>query len=461
MADTKTVVSDGVLSEKTLTFAGSGTLLIMKKSVKRILMAVGVLLLALPAVSAPEAAKRFKLVIDAGHGGHDAGAVGAFSKEKNINLSIALAFGKLVEANCPDVTVIYTRKTDKFVPLQERADIANRAGADLFISVHTNALPGGKIAYGSETYTLGMARAAANLDVAKRENSVILYEEDYKTRYSGFDPNSAESYIIFEFIQDQYMRQSVSLARSIQRAYVRTAGRRDKGVHQAGFLVLRNTSMPSVLTEVGFISTPAEERFLNTKEGVAKMGRSIYEGFLEYRRAQGGTKALLHPYDDGEAKKNSRKAERDAKRRDASADVEAETRAAESAAPPAGADNIPAQGEKTGRLTEETGTAADKPGRLTEDALRTAAGRVEYRVQLIASSRKLAKSDASFKGLAPVSYYEEGGLYKYTYGSTGDYNEALRLQREARKAVAGAFVVAFVDGKRVSVAEARRAATSK
>lgn len=433
----------------------------MKKSVKRILMAVGVLLLALPAVSAPEAAKRFKLVIDAGHGGHDAGAVGAFSKEKNINLSIALAFGKLVEANCPDVTVIYTRKTDKFVPLQERADIANRAGADLFISVHTNALPGGKIAYGSETYTLGMARAAANLDVAKRENSVILYEEDYKTRYSGFDPNSAESYIIFEFIQDQYMRQSVSLARSIQRAYVRTAGRRDKGVHQAGFLVLRNTSMPSVLTEVGFISTPAEERFLNTKEGVAKMGRSIYEGFLEYRRAQGGTGALLHPFDDGGAKKNSRKAERDAKRRDASADVEAETRAAESAAPPAGADNIPAQGEKTGRLTEETGTAADKPGRLTEGAPRTAAGRVEYRVQLIASSRKLAKSDASFKGLAPVSYYEEGGLYKYTYGSTGDYNEALRLQREARKAVAGAFVVAFVDGKRVSVAEARRAATSK
>lgn len=433
----------------------------MKKSVKRILMAVGVLLLALPAVSAPEAAKRFKLVIDAGHGGYDAGAVGAFSKEKNINLSIALAFGKLVEANCPDVTVIYTRKTDKFVPLQERADIANRAGADLFISVHTNALPGGKIAYGPETYTLGMARAAANLDVAKRENSVILYEEDYKTRYSGFDPNSAESYIIFEFIQDQYMRQSVSLARSIQRAYVRTAGRRDKGVHQAGFLVLRNTSMPSVLTEVGFISTPAEERFLNTKEGVAKMGRSIYEGFLEYRRAQGGTKALLHPYDDGEAKKNSRKAERDAKRRDASADVDAETRAAESAAPPAGADNIPAQGEKTGRLTEETGTAADNPGRLTEDAPRTAAGRVEYRVQLIASSRKLAKSDASFKGLAPVSYYEEGGLYKYTYGSTGDYNEALRLQREARKAVAGAFVVAFVDGKRVSVAEARRAATSK
>lgn len=419
----------------------------MRNSVKRILVAVGVLLLALPAMSAPEAAKRFKLVIDAGHGGHDAGAVGAFSKEKNINLSIALAFGKLVEANCPDVTVIYTRKTDKFVPLQERADIANRAGADLFISVHTNALPGGKIAYGPETYTLGMARAAANLEVAKRENSVILYEEDYKTRYSGFDPNSAESYIIFEFIQDQYMRQSVSLARSIQRAYVRTGGRKDKGVHQAGFLVLRNTSMPSVLTEVGFISTPAEERFLNSKEGVAKMGRSIYEGFLEYRRAQGGTGALLRPFDDGGAKKSSPKAPRDAKRRDARADVEAETRVAESAAPSAVSDEAPEQGEKSGRLTGKAGRAV--------------AGSVEFRVQLIASSRKLAASDASFKGLTPVSYYEEGGLYKYTYGSTDDYNEALRLQREARKAIAGAFVVAFVDGKRVSVAEARRAATSK
>lgn len=433
----------------------------MRNSVKRILVAVGVLLLAFPAMSAPEAAKRFKLVIDAGHGGHDAGAVGAFSKEKNINLSIALAFGKLVEANCPDVTVIYTRKTDKFVPLQERADIANRAGADLFISVHTNALPGGKIAYGPETYTLGMARAAANLEVAKRENSVILYEEDYKTRYSGFDPNSAESYIIFEFIQDQYMRQSVSLARSIQRAYVRTGGRKDKGVHQAGFLVLRNTSMPSVLTEVGFISTPAEERFLNSKEGVAKMGRSIYEGFLEYRRAQGGTGALLRPFDDGGAKKSSPKAPRDAKRRDARADVEAETRVAESAAPSAVSDDVPEQGEKSGRLTGKTGTATENPGRLTGKADRAVAGSVEFRVQLIASSRKLAASDASFKGLTPVSYYEEGGLYKYTYGSTDDYNEALRLQREARKAIAGAFVVAFVDGKRVSVAEARRAATSK
>ena len=228
--------------------------------------------------------RTFTLVIDAGHGGHDAGAVGAYSKEKNINLNVALAFGRLVEANCPDVKVIYTRRTDVFIPLQQRADIANRNKADLFISVHTNALPNGRIAYGSETYSLGMARASANLEVAKRENSVIMLENDYKTRYEGFDPNKAESYVIFEIMQDRFMKQSVELARSIQKQYAK-AGRQDKGVHQAGFLVLRNTSMPSVLTELGFISTPAEEQYLNSKQGIEELSRSIYNGFLSYRRA--------------------------------------------------------------------------------------------------------------------------------------------------------------------------------
>lgn len=212
----------------------------------------------IPIVSWANAEKRnFTLVIDAGHGGHDAGAVGAYSKEKDINLRVALAFGKLVEENCPDVKVIYTRKRDVFIPLQTRADIANRNKADLFISVHTNALPAGRLAYGSETYTLGMARANANLAVAKRENSVITLENDYKSTYQGFDPNKAESYVIFEFMQDKFMKQSVDLASAIQKQYV-NAGRPNKGVHQAGFLVLRNTSMPSVLTELGFITTPAE-----------------------------------------------------------------------------------------------------------------------------------------------------------------------------------------------------------
>lgn len=238
----------------------------------------------LPTVAWSNAEKRnFTLVIDAGHGGHDAGAVGAYSKEKDINLRVALAFGKLVEENCQNVKVVYTRKTDVFIPLQRRADIANNNKADLFISVHTNALPAGRLAYGSETYTLGMARANANLAVAKRENAVITLENDYKTTYQGFDPNKAESYVIFEFMQDKYMKQSVDLASCIQKQYVST-GRPNKGVHQAGFLVLRNTSMPSVLTELGFITTPAEETYLNSQQGVMELSRSIYNGFLAYLR---------------------------------------------------------------------------------------------------------------------------------------------------------------------------------
>lgn len=238
----------------------------------------------LPTVAWSNAEKRnFTLVIDAGHGGHDAGAVGAYSKEKDINLRVALAFGKLVEENCHNVKVVYTRKTDVFIPLQRRADIANNNKADLFISVHTNALPAGRLAYGSETYTLGMARANDNLAVAKRENAVITLENDYKTTYQGFDPNKAESYVIFEFMQDKYMKQSVDLASCIQKQYV-SAGRPNKGVHQAGFLVLRNTSMPSVLTELGFITTPAEETYLNSQQGVMELSRSIYNGFLAYLR---------------------------------------------------------------------------------------------------------------------------------------------------------------------------------
>lgn len=238
----------------------------------------------MPFVSLADVEKRnFTLVIDAGHGGHDAGAVGAYSKEKDINLKVALAFGRLVENNCPDVKVVYTRKTDVFIPLQRRADIANNNKADLFVSVHTNALPAGRLAYGSETYTLGMARANANLAVAKRENSVITLESDYKSTYQGFDPNKAESYVIFEFMQDKFMKQSVDLATCIQRQYA-SAGRPNKGVHQAGFLVLRNTSMPSVLTELGFITTPSEEAYLNSQQGVTELSRSIYNGFLAYRR---------------------------------------------------------------------------------------------------------------------------------------------------------------------------------
>lgn len=252
---------------------------------------VGILILFLimgwgsGACVASAATKRpFVLVIDAGHGGKDAGAVGQLTKEKDINLNVALALGRLVEKNCPDVKVIYTRKTDVFVTLQGRAEIANRNKANLFISVHTNSSPVGKAApMGAETYTLGMHRAADNLEVAKRENSVITQENNYKQTYHNFDPRKSESYIIFEFLQDRNMQQSVDLARAIQRNYT-SLGRKNKGVHQAGFLVLRATSMPSVLTELGFISNAEEEKFLHSQEGVATLARAIFEGFKSYRQ---------------------------------------------------------------------------------------------------------------------------------------------------------------------------------
>ena len=226
---------------------------------------------------------RFTLVIDPGHGGHDAGAMGAISKEKDINLRVALAFGKYVERNMPDVRVIYTRKTDVFIPLKERANIANKAGADLFISVHTNALPGGKIARGFETYSLGMHRAKDNLDVAMRENSVISMEKGYQQTYQGFDPKSSESYIIFEFIQGKNMERSVEIARSIQKSVCNEANRPNKGVHQAGFLVLRETSMPSCLIELGFITTPDEEELLNNESRVDDVAKAIFHGFEQYK----------------------------------------------------------------------------------------------------------------------------------------------------------------------------------
>jgi len=226
----------------------------------------------------------YTLVIDAGHGGKDPGAQIKTAKEKNINLAVALAFGKLVEQNCKDVKVVYTRKTDVFVALDQRANIANRAKADLFVSIHTNATAAKVGPRGAETYTLGMHRAADNLAVAKRENSVITLESNYEKKYEGFDPNSSESYIIFELIQDKNMESSVKLAGLIQKQFRTTAKRVDKGVHQAGFLVLRETSMPSVLVELGYINNTSEAAYLTSKSGVNALAKSLYNAFVAYRK---------------------------------------------------------------------------------------------------------------------------------------------------------------------------------
>ena len=366
---------------------------------------------------------KFTLVIDAGHGGKDPGAIGRFSREKNINLSVAKAFGQLVEKNCPDVEVIYTRKTDVFVPLARRAEIANQSQADLFVSIHTNAMPGRAVARGAETYTLGMARADENLELAKRENSVILVEEDYKERYEGFDPTSAESYIIFELMQDQYMAQSVDFARLIQKEFRTTGGRADKGVHQAGFLVLRETSMPSVLVELGYISTHDEEAFLNSQNGIRKMSQSIYNAFRAYKRQHGNGTATSTPSGD-------------------EAD-EAGKQPTESAAEEATESSI-------GQLAEERQAIAPHKETKKEEPTH----RPIFKVQLLASARQIPAGSERFKDIKPVDFYKEDNLYKYTCGATTDYREAVRMRDKIKDAFEGAFIVAFKNGQKIPLQQA-------
>lgn len=361
---------------------------------------------------------RFTLVIDPGHGGHDAGAMGARSKEKDINLRVALAFGKYVERNMPDVRVIYTRKTDVFIPLMERANIANKAGADLFISVHTNALPGGKIARGFETYSLGMHRAKDNLDVAMRENSVISMEKGYQQTYQGFDPKSSESYIIFEFIQGKNMERSVEIARSIQKCVCNEANRPNKGVHQAGFLVLRETSMPSCLIELGFITTPDEEELLNNESRVDDVAKAIFHGFEQYK----------NKYD-----------------RRVSVPYRAASSADDSEMPKIVPDTRFSTNQSSGTVVKAIAKVGEKDAHAPI-----------FKVQILVSNRVLRAGDAHFKGETGYASYQEGGMVKYTMGSSANYNEIFRLRKSLLDKFPEAFIIAFKDGQKYDVNQAIR-----
>lgn len=449
---------------------------------------------------------RFTLVIDAGHGGHDSGAKGSFSYEKNINLSVALAFGKYVERNCPDVRVVYTRKKDVFVPLYERAEIANRNKANLFVSVHTNALPKGRISRGFETYTLGDGRShgtKTNLDVAKRENSVIFMEKDYKQHYVGYDPNSAESNIMFEFVQDHNMQQSVEFAKLLQRNVCSMAGRINKGVHQDNFAVLRLTSMPACLIELGFITTPDEEKALNDANMVDRIGRGIYNAFIEYKSKQAGGitipyKPLPEADNEVEAKngtKNKPEAKNDTKpeaknnakpeaknetKPEAKNDTksEAKTNVQSEQSLMALEEDIITFDEKAGKATnnkpmakptQEVKQTAAKPTSVAKPIQETkpvqetkpasVAQNVEqsapvFKIQIMTSSRKLKADDAAFKDLKGVDFYSEGNSYKYTYGASTNYNEIYRLRKEVVEQFPSCFIIALKDGQRMDVNEA-------
>ena len=394
--------------------------------------------------------KRFTLVIDPGHGGHDAGALGAISKEKNINLAVALRFGKYVEQNLPEVRVIYTRKTDVFIPLNERANIANRANADLFISVHTNALPAGKVARGFETYTLGMHRAKDNLDVAMRENSVISMEKDYQQRYQGFDPRSSESYIIFEFIQGKNMERSVDLARMIQRGVCDGANRPDKGVHQAGFLVLRETSMPGCLIELGFITTPDEERLLNNDSRVDDIARGIYEAFAKYKNKY--DKSVSVPYrakdsEDVNLPKIVPDQEPAPKTRVVTRGKQPKREEATPEQPKREVKDV----KKAEPKREVKKTETKKEVKKTE-----VADAPVFKLQIFVGSRNLRKGDAHFKGETDYDSFQEGNLVKYTLGASTNYNEIYRLRKEKLDKFPEAFIIAFKNGQKYDVNQAIR-----
>lgn len=352
------------------------------------------------------------VVIDAGHGGKDPGCHGNFAQEKDICLSIALKLGKLIEDHYSDVKVVYTRKTDVFVELHNRAKIANDNNADLFICIHVNAGGDGR-AYGSETYVMGLHRSETNLNVAKRENSVIEYEADYKKQYEGFDPNSVEGSIIFSLYQNRYLDQSLLFASKVQNQFKSYAGRHDRGVRQAGFLVLVYTTMPAVLIETGFATHTEEEKFLGSANGQVIMAESIFQAFIDYKKdieksGYKGMKKDFHPTGK----------------------------------------NAPTQDKDEVKTT-------DKDPVTVSDNNRTTTSGIVFKVQFMTMNSLLPLDSKEFKGLPDVSVQEVGGKYKYMAGNEPDFDKAADLQAEVRnKGYKDAFVVAFQGDKKISVKEA-------
>ena len=351
------------------------------------------LLFAVPA-SAMTDGEQFVVVLDAGHGGKDPGAVGSSSsnREKDINLAITLEVGRLLKANCPDVKLIYTRSTDVFIELGRRAEIANKAKADLFVSVHTNALPkNARKATGVQSYTLTLRTASTNLAVEKRENSVIALEGEAAKKYN-YNP-SPESNIMFELMQDHDMKESVNFAKIVQNEMVHTAGRNDMGVLQANLAVLRLTYMPSVLLEVGYISTPSEEQFLMSTTGRQTMAKSIYNAIVRYKAQITGKESKLEK-----------------------------------------PSTTPVQ--TTATTTPEVNTATAVPSTTNGEK------RTVYKVQIFSGSAKLKSNDKQFKGLN-CEMHEKEGRYTYTYGSAYTMEEARQLRQSILDKFPQAFIVTF------------------
>ena len=402
---------------------------IMMKKIYTILLFLGFLL--------PTFA--FTVVLDAGHGGHDAGAVGSFSKEKNINLRYTLLVGDMIKKNIPDAKVIYTRDKDVFVDLNERARIANRNKADLFVSIHTNSSKNSS-ANGMETFTLGVSRSKENMEVAMLENSVIKLEEDYETKYEGFDPNSVDSYIMFEFMKDQYTDRSITCADFIQTRMINTSKRNDRGVRQAGFLVLRATAMPSILIELGFISNKDEEKYLNNNDNQVKLATAIFNGIKEYK----------HELDKKSGLNNEELGIRNEELKN---EVKVEDKK----------EKLPASQMISG-VAQQNSSKLDSAFTSTEipnsSFLIPNSNDIEFFIQYLVSKNNYSADNAVFKGHAPTKVLNENNLYKYLIGPF-DVNAVFTKRNEITKDFPDAFIVAYKEGKKVSTPEAIQEAKDK
>ncbi|MCR4848746.1 MAG: N-acetylmuramoyl-L-alanine amidase [Bacteroidales bacterium] len=366
------------------------------------------------------------VVIDAGHGGKDPGALGAISKEKDIALTVALLTGDYIKKNCPDVKVVYTRERDVFVTLNERAAIANRNNADVFISIHCNSAGSkGASATGAETFVLGEHKNAANLEVAKKENSAILYEEDADEQYGNFDLNSPEAYIALSLFQSEYLNQSLQLAANVQEQFSKRVGRKDRGVQQAGFLVLWKTAMPSILIELGFISNATEERFLASEKGQTYMASAIYRAFRDFKASYEGENNVTVAPPQPEPQP-----------------TQPETQPTQ--------ETQPAQSAQS---TQSTQSTQPEP-QLTQPTH----PHVSFKVQFATRSTQVPVTDKDFAKVPEVGVYFYNGAYRYTSGDFRTKDEAINRQAQVRKlGFNDAFVVAFIDGERATIKEAEEA----
>lgn len=425
-------------------------------------------LLFLASLAVNAAPRQFTVVIDAGHGGKDSGAKGLISYEKNLTLRYALALGSAIEKNFDDVRVVYTRRTDVFLPLHERADIANRNKADLFMSVHINALPGGKISHGFQSYTLGTGERTGtkglqeNLEVAKRENSVILLEKDYKTRYKGLE-NSAEGDIMFELIADKNRERSVELSRLLQTEVCQATGRENGGAHQNNLAVLRLTSMPAVLLELGFITTSDEENYLNTDTALDAFTRGILNAFRIYKQRNGAMGTDI-PFNDnaGESSsayvsaniaasdnevKTTRTARQTTERKRDNRDNTDRKR-----------ENTEEQKKQTAReelkKTERTQKSDKNAQKSGKNAQKSDKNAPVFKIQIFAGKQKLKEGSPLFKGLKNCESFTDGAMLRYTYGASTNYNEIKKLRSTILDKFPDSFIIAMKNGKTTDVNKA-------